>query len=154
MNEQTIHYPRKLRSALEPFSKQGLITADQLQDLPTGKGAYLLVLAIEDPFELAIKTLADTRINPGLYIYCGSARGPGGIKARLKRHFSRDKRKHWHIDHLSLQAARLEALAVFDGDECVLTSSLLSSPHISIPVKGFGASDCTSCQSHLLRWSE
>jgi len=128
------------------------MSVDELDQLPPGKGAYLLVLTITTPFELAIKTLADHRIEAGFYIYCGSARGPGGIKARLKRHFARDKRQHWHIDHLSSKATDLRALAIFEGDECELASILIRSDGFCVPVKGFGASDCSHCQSHLLRW--
>jgi len=36
----------------------------------------------------------------GIYCYCGSACGPGGLYARLKRHLDGHIKKHWHFDYL------------------------------------------------------
>lgn len=146
--------PIPLKDSIERIGRGPLLPAEDLADLPAIKGAYLLAIAINNPITLTITTLSANQIEAGFYIYCGSARGPGGIKARLKRHFSQNKRKHWHIDHLTLQASGLWALAVPDGDECQLTSELTNSKSFTIPIKGFGASDCKTCQSHLLQWNE
>ena len=53
--------------------------------LPGGPGAYLLLLALGRPLALAIRGLPPAILPPGWYIYAGSARGPGGIRARLAR---------------------------------------------------------------------
>ena len=41
---------------------------------------------------------------PGCYVYAGSARGPGGIRARVRRHLRPDKTPHWHIDQVTAYA--------------------------------------------------
>jgi Uri superfamily endonuclease len=146
--------PAGLKTILQRFDGVFDLNAENIAELAPFKGAYLLVMGIRQTFDLTIPTLPGTQIDPGYYIYCGSARGSGGCRARLKRHFARDKRKHWHVDHLSLQAAFLQALAIADGDECHLAGILLQSRQFTVPVSGFGASDCKSCQSHLLHWHE
>lgn len=130
-----------------------LLPAEMIDTLSAGKGAYLLLIRLAAPLPLAISTLPPARLMPGDYVYCGSARGAGGIRARLRRHFSTNKRCHWHVDHLTLAASHLWASAVPDGDECQLAASLLSSGRFSIPVDGFGASDCRRCAAHLLAWT-
>jgi Uri superfamily endonuclease len=37
----------------------------------------------------------------GRYLYCGSDKGPGGLKARLSRHFRHGKSVRWHVDQLT-----------------------------------------------------
>ncbi len=39
-------------------------------------------------------------LRQGYYIYVGSAFGPGGVNARVSRHFRNTKKLHWHIDYL------------------------------------------------------
>ncbi len=38
--------------------------------------------------------------NAGYYFFFGSAKGNGGLQARLLRHISMEKKKFWHIDYL------------------------------------------------------
>jgi Uri superfamily endonuclease len=118
--------------------------------MPTTRGAYVLILRLDKPLDPPVPRLSDAPILPGWYFYAGSARGSGGIRARLSRHFRRDKRPHWHIDRLSVPAAELAAVAVEDGRECDLVDRLLGSPAFRIAVPGFGSSDCRTCASHLL----
>jgi hypothetical protein len=40
------------------------------------------------------------------FLYCGSAKGPGGSKARLSRHF---KSVRWHIDQLTERGSVVSA---------------------------------------------
>lgn len=114
------------------------------------KGAYLLLLQLQNGVEVCLPSRPSVRMKAGGYIYCGSARGGGGIAARLKRHFRRDKKLHWHIDRLTGQAAAVEALAVPGGDECDLAARLLRSGRFEVAAEGFGSSDCRTCRSHLL----
>lgn len=146
--------PLPLEKLLSEIAQGPLLQADEIDNLPPIKGAYLLVIDLVKAFDLAITTLPATHMRTGFYIYCGSARGPGGIKARLKRHFAKDKRRHWHVDHLTLAASKIGALAIADGDECDLVDQLRKSRKFSTPVSGFGASDCRTCQSHLLLWDK
>jgi|APSaa5957512535_1039671.scaffolds.fasta_scaffold215302_2 Uri superfamily endonuclease len=121
--------------------------------LPVNRGAYLLVVRLNRYLELDIPSLATAKLSPGWYVYAGSARGPGGIRARVGRHLRAVKSIHWHIDHLSLAASQSLAYAVPGGRECVLLQAMLSAPGFSVPILGFGSSDCRKCPSHLLKVS-
>ena len=85
---------------------------------------------------------------PGLYGYVGSALGPGGLQARLRRHASVASRKHWHIDYLLPHTQLVGALMVLSRDrvECDLASWVGEVASLCFP--GFGASDCKR-KSHL-----
>jgi Uri superfamily endonuclease len=127
-----------------------LITPDNLQNLPATPGAYVLILRLDRPIDALTRQAPDCRILPGWYFYAGSARGRGGVRARVMRHFRRDKSVHWHIDRLSLAAEELAAVAVDGGVECDLVSRLLRSGRYRAAVSGFGNTDCRSCDTHLL----
>ena len=86
----------------------------------------------------------------GWHLYAGSARGPGGMRARLARHFRRDKAPHWHIDRLTIAADALLALAIEGGAECDIVARLAGSQDFANILPGFGSSDCRACTSHLL----
>jgi histidyl-tRNA synthetase len=99
---------------------------------------------------LAIRGLPAATLPAGWYIYAGSARGPGGIRARLGRHLGPGKGAHWHIDTLTQAAVARRGFPIPGGEECALVRALLARPGTRIPVPGFGSSDCRSCASHLL----
>ena len=86
---------------------------------------------------------------PGCYLYCGSAKGPGGLRARLAHHMRHGKSIHWHIDRLTEAGTVLGAWAFPGGDECDLVAAL---SHLPVAIEGFGSTDCRKCTSHLLRW--
>ncbi len=90
---------------------------------------------------------------PGIYLYAGSAHGPGGIRARCSRHFRREKKLHWHVDWLTHRATSIQAAAFFDKSECDLVDEILRSGRGDCPIKGFGSSDCMHCMAHLIRLS-
>jgi histidyl-tRNA synthetase len=90
-----------------------------------------------------------TELGAGRYLYCGSANGPGGLKARLARHARRGKSLRWHIDQLTERGAVTGIWVARNGRECDLVAMLASLP---TPVPGFGSSDCACCRSHLLHW--
>ncbi len=118
--------------------------------LPETKGAYLLAIGLERAVGLNRPRLPASHLTPGWYLYAGSARGGGGIRARVARHFRQEKKPHWHIDLLTTRAALLAARPFRDGDECALVSALLRSEALATALPGFGASDCRRCESHLL----
>ncbi|BEP16744.1 GIY-YIG nuclease family protein [Pyrofollis japonicus] len=63
-------------------------------------GVYLLLFSLRDEActRLGKESLC---LGPGLYVYIGSACGPGGLGARLRRHLcGKRKKMHWHIDRL------------------------------------------------------
>lgn len=117
--------------------------------LPAVPGAYALVVDLAHGVTVALPGRAPVVLGAGRYVYCGSARGPGGIRARVGRHMKRGKPVRWHIDRLT-EAGAVPGVWVFpDGGECALVADLAGWP---VPLPGFGSSDCTACPSHLLGW--
>ncbi len=125
----------------------------QPEALPTDKGAYLLAIQLKDPLPARLKTTHFT-LAPGWYAYAGSANGPGGIRARLSRHFRAEKKPHWHIDQLTVAAQAMFALPFAGGSakvtECDLIARLAATARFAVPKPGFGSSDCGVCTAHLL----
>ena len=87
----------------------------------------------------------------GYYIYVGSARGPGGLRARVARHLRPAKKMHWHIDRLTavLPVVDVWVFADESHSECWLAGVIGSMGGVTEKVTGFGSSDC-SCASHLI----
>ncbi|WP_413206935.1 GIY-YIG nuclease family protein [Rhodospirillum sp. A1_3_36] len=119
--------------------------------LPRDKGAYLLLIRLTAAVPAPQNVAPGRSLARGLYVYCGSARGPGGIAARVGRHMRPEKGLRWHVDHLTSRAASVRALVFPGGDECVLLERVLGMEGISVPLPGLGASDCVRCPAHLLR---
>lgn len=124
--------------------------ASNLAALPAEPGAYLLLIRLAAPLPPRIPSLGKAMLPAGCYVYAGSARGPGGIRARAGRHLRRGKRAHWHIDHVTEAAASCWAFAIPGGRECDLVRALLRRPAFEVALAGFGSSDCRHCASHLL----
>jgi histidyl-tRNA synthetase len=133
--------------------ENAVIARDRLEDLSARGGAYLLLVELPQPLQTEIARLGQPYFPAGSYIYAGSAFGPGGIAARVRRHFRTDKTRRWHIDSLTGGDTRLGALVFREQTECQLIERLLSHPEFAVPVPGFGSTDCSTCPSHLLRWS-
>lgn len=137
----------RARDALRAAGVGGRWVAQgQTDALAAEKGAYALVVQLENPVDFNGSSL-----KPGLYVYLGSARGPGGLGARLKRHFRAEKKMHWHIDRLTTATDKIAASAIEGGDECDLVATLLRHSEFELAVPGFGSTDCRVCQGHLLR---
>ncbi len=117
--------------------------------VPAAAGAYVLLIRLDHGLDIDLPRRAGARLAPGHYLYCGSARGPGGLKARLARHMRKHKTIRWHIDRVTEPGAVLGAWVVEGGNECELTAALARLP---MPIPGFGSSDCRVCASHLLAW--
>jgi len=113
-------------------------------------GAYVLLIALEDEFVGRVGRLGDIVLPAGDYFYFGSARGPGGMAARIKHHILSDKKPHWHVDRLTLAGSVVEFLAVPNGHECDLREKAMAQISLIVPVMGFGSSDCRRCPAHLL----
>jgi Uri superfamily endonuclease len=112
-------------------------------------GAYLLAIDLPRKLVLEIAALSSPALAPGRYVYCGSAYGPGGPRARIARHLKKDKSPRWHVDRLTL-AGHVSRIAVLrGGSECALMAGLRTLPGVSLPVAGFGSSDCRVCPAHL-----
>lgn len=115
--------------------------------LPRAAGSYGLLLAAPALANLAVGRRRYT-LSPGLYVYVGSALGPGGLAARVGRHRRGAARRHWHIDYLLPHVALLGVLVRQDPArlECVWAGALAAQAQAVIP--GFGSSDCR-CSGHL-----
>ena len=127
-----------------------------LEELLGVPGYYALILAVSKV--LIIDTRGGKRfsLDPGLYVYVGSARGPGGLLARIKRHLRRNKRLFWHIDYLTThESVRIVAVySLVDMIEPHKDYESLLSVRLSEllkPIEGFGASDKPRDKTHLYR---
>lgn len=120
------------------------------------RGTYLLHCWLAQPLaQFAIGRLGRFDLAPGHYYYVGSAFGPGGIAARLRRHSTVEKRPHWHIDYLRPHVELREIWAAVADErlECRWCSVLAGLPELSRPIPHFGASD-TGCGGHLFYAAE
>ena len=106
---------------------------------------YQLVIDVARPLRVQVGRLGRFRFAAGRYVYTGSARR--NLEARLARHASREKRLRWHIDYLLTQpGVKLVQARRSHLPECALNRRTRG----TIPVPGFGASDCRAgCTSHL-----
>ncbi len=132
-----------------------------MHDLPSLSGSYALFLWLPKNTRIRVGASGEAQFSAGYYIYLGSGRGPGGVRARLGRHLRGGTKMHWHIDYLRAVAqisayAYLidEAMGTIENPvECLWAQVLAKHPHYSVPFTGFGASDCRSgCPAHLLKW--
>jgi len=109
---------------------------------PSAPGAYILQVDIAENVLVTIAGRSPTELTAGRYLYCGSAKGPGGLRARLVRHMRHGKSVHWHIDQLTERRIIIGSWIVPNGHQCELVAMLGSLP---IPIPGFGSSDCGRC---------
>ncbi len=126
---------------------------DAVAELPHEAGAYVLLIRLEQRLSLDMPAFRGKSLVPGLYAYCGSAYGPGGIRARVSRHLRAGKPMRWHVDRLTA-AGRIEKVGLrIGGRECDLAGELLAGGGLAL-LPGFGSSDCRTCPAHLLRLPE
>lgn len=123
-------------------------------DLPTEPGVYGLLLHAKAATDIHVGALGCLTFRKGYYIYAGSARGPGGLRARLQRHLRQKKKVHWHIDRLTQQMPVIELwyVAAVGFGECGL-AALCDEYEGASPVDRFGSSDCR-CRSHLYHYAK
>jgi Uri superfamily endonuclease len=103
---------------------------------------------------ISVGRLGRHRFPAGWYLYVGSARGMGGLRARLERHHRRlgpHKRAHWHLDYLREYCTWVGAWIRPSEErlECAWARRLAGLPGARVVVPGFGASDCR-CVAHLV----
>ncbi|MHC4128146.1 MAG: GIY-YIG nuclease family protein [Planctomycetota bacterium] len=118
-------------------------------------GTYALLLCCRRPARLRIGRLGELRARQGFYLYVGSALGPGGVGARVRHHERRAARPRWHIDYLRARTDLVEVWHAHDTrrreHEWAAFASRL--PGASVPLGGFGSSDC-GCAAHLFFFAE
>ena len=118
----------------------------------TATGTYALVLRADTASRIRVGRLGPMDVEPGFHVYVGSAFGPGGLAARTGRHVRGDGRVRWHVDHLR---AVTDVVAVWVTRDPVRREHdwariFAAWPGASVPMPGFGASDCR-CETHLVR---
>ena len=142
------------------------------QPLPKFPGTYALFLHLPASRQLRVGALGEQFFLAGDYVYLGSACGPGGLRARLGRHLRGDGSRHWHIDYLRkiteangycylIAGQEVQKLSGrcqgsdHEKIECRWSQALAALPGASIPIPGFGASDCyAGCRAHLVAFSD
>ena len=107
--------------------------------------SYQLIISLSQNINIQIGKLGLFSFQKGTYVYAGSAKR--NMDARIKRHLSKDKNLHWHIDYL-LANERTKIIKIIKSElgECDLNTDIKG----KTIVKGFGSSDCKeNCKSHL-----
>jgi Uri superfamily endonuclease len=126
-------------------------------ELPRAPGTYVLMIQVTRPIVISPGRLGTFRLDEGWYAYVGSARGSGGLAARVARHLRapRERRPRWHIDYLTALAPVIYVIWATGNAkrECQWARRLLALPGSAIPIPRFGASDC-HCPTHLIRLKE
>lgn len=109
---------------------------------------YSVHLHLEEDLVVTIGKLGTFQFQKGMYIYVGSAKR--AIASRLARHKKTEKKLRWHIDYLR-PFCEITKIITYENTigECGLAEKLRKSLGGTLPIKGFGASDC-SCSSHLI----
>ena len=122
------------------------------------KGTYTLAILVPAEKRIDVGALGTRDFSKGYYAYTGTAFGKNAqsLAGRILRHLRRDdKKKRWHIDYL-LAADNVKVISVVaaytkEKMECKINQRLRDSLQATIPVRGFGSSDCRKkCGSHLL----
>ncbi len=121
----------------------------------TKKGTYILIMKAEVTTQIVIGKLGLLNVEPGFYVYVGSAFGSGGLKARLGHHMKIASKPHWHIDYLRKEIKLIKIYFDQSGErlEFDWAIRLEKMKEAAIPLDGFGASDCDA-RSHLFYFKD
>ena len=112
-------------------------------------GTYALILQSNSNETIQVGRWGQVNLQPGYYIYIGSAFGPGGVQARVSRHLRNDKQMHWHIDYLRDHVTPVEVWVSYAADHLEHEwATVLFEMTEMTQILGFGCSDCKR-YSHL-----
>jgi Uri superfamily endonuclease len=118
-------------------------------------GSYQLHIYINKDIEIKIGQLGTFQFKMGYYIYTGSAMR--NLCQRIMRHLSKNKKMRWHIDYLlANNEVSISKVLIYPSnkrEECLKNSELLENVNYSVPVIGFGSSDCKKCPAHLVYYN-
>jgi len=135
-------------------------TVSPLETLPM-KGVYTLVIFLSVDSRVRVHRLGDFNFQKGYYAYTGSALGSGAtsLRRRVARHLKKRKNRQWHIDFLlTNRKAEVKAVVAAESgvnEECHINNLIKKIEGATVPLAGFGASDCRKdCESHLLYLGE
>ena len=114
-------------------------------------GTYVLMLHNPRPIRVAVGKRRQATLDEGCYLYVGSAFGPGGLDARLRRHQRGSRRPHWHVDYLRAVCTFVGAIVDRGGERREHRwAAELEACGLCVAIAGFGSSDCR-CGTHLFR---
>ncbi len=116
-------------------------------------GIYILEIENKVDFQLLTKRFDVILLKKGFYYYVGSAQK--NLQSRIKRHISKSKKIHWHIDNITTQKqTNISRIFIIPEankkEECITVKLMFSRFKLQFPVRNFGNSDCNSCIAHLL----
>ncbi len=139
-----------MRTAAASIGRQAEVVDPSLERVPARSGTYALFLELPVAQQLEIGRLGSLPFSAAVYLYSGSAFGPGGLRARLQHHLHPSPRPHWHVDYLRPAASLTGFWSTSDPRrlECLWAAAAGSLPGAR-QVAGFGSSDCR-CVSHLV----
>lgn len=112
-------------------------------------GTYCLVLRATTAQRIQVGRWGTLDVHPGFYLYVGSAFGPGGLSARVSRHWRKTHARHWHVDYLREVTTPIEVWCSYGSRDFEHRWADYLGAICGVPsVPGFGCSDC-DCESHL-----
>ncbi len=116
----------------------------------TVKGVYLLIIEITNQLIIIIRGTR-YKLEPGYYIYVGSAWGPGGLRSRIARHIKKDKKIHWHIDKVTSKPFSLvKTICFLPGAPSYYESRIARTLSMKLDfIPRFGSTDRRGDISHL-----
>ena len=95
-------------------------------------GCYSLIIDLKRKKTIRVGKLGKAVFPVGTYVYTGSAMK--GLRARLRRHCTRRKKIHWHIDHLlTLPDARIKKIILYPAAPGRSVAKTNGSPHSLAP---------------------
>ncbi len=119
------------------------------------KGVYVLIIEVRHVVSFRTRSGDEIVIEPGEWVYVGSAMGSGStnLENRLRRHFRKEKTKFWHIDYLLGANVEIKEAIWAESKEsleCDLAQRIANHVGFIVGPKNFGASDCQrGCFSHI-----
>ncbi len=113
------------------------------------KGSYFLVIWLDRDKTVRTKG-REFHLKKGHYVYVGSAMN--SLEKRVARHFSKEKKLHWHIDYLLKEAEILRAYLIPSEERLEERLSLEVAKQGEL-VEGFGAGDL-KLSTNLYRFEE
>lgn len=124
----------------------------------SGRGTYALILRADSAKQIRIGRWGTLDVVPGFYVYVGSAFGPGGVSARVRRHCRQHKKLRWHIDYLREVTTPVQAWCGYGRRDLEHRWAAIFSSQAVVPrhrggltsIPAFGCSDCR-CESHLFK---
>lgn len=124
---------------------------ERLKDIdsmaPGDKGTYVLEMRLSVKMTFTVGKLGEFCIQRGWYYYVGSALN--GLRGRLRRHFLRTGKIHWHIDYLTRIVKPSRIWFVVSEKRYENQIALILGDRIDIGIPGFGCSDSPLSGTHL-----